>query len=223
MESSATVAGTQPPFPSARFRQSAALSGTENTPPAPTADAHDASLPPTDRQKLSVQNPEQLKISYASFNRLAFDVTVSQPGLFVLSCPYSPQWHAFIDSRTHPLIPTENNEESLPISAGHHTVEFQFRSPASLAGMVASCATLLLLGFYVAIKCATRTMQVTVGIAAILISTGCFVAWRHGLYGGDDLGTGRRDLSGFFELPVAQMQSALCFTVSDALSGQGTN
>lgn len=126
---------------------------------------------------------------YTSYNRVILRVNAYRSGYLTFSAPYSSQWHASVDAKESKIYPTDQNEQSVLLSAGAHDVEFRFLSPASVAGMLISCFTALLIGLYVSQYCISRWVRAAAIVAMILASIGFFIFWKHSLYNGQDLQT----------------------------------
>ena len=146
---------------------------------------------PGGKTPLSPGNGEEDSIisTYTTFNRLVFRVDAHQAGFLTLSVPYSPQWRALVDTKRSVIHRTVRNEQAVVLSAGTHEVEFEFASPASVAGMLISCLTASLVVLFLSRYCRSRWTQIVLVAAAVVVPLSGFAVWRSSLYGGRDLGT----------------------------------
>jgi len=94
-----------------------------------------------------------------------------------------------VDAKESKIYPTDQNEQSVLLSAGAHDVEFRFLSPASVAGMLISCFTALLIGLMFLNIVSLAGYAAAAIVAMILASIGFFIFWKHSLYNGQDLQT----------------------------------
>ena len=74
-----------------------------------------------------------------------FTVESATGGLFTFSEQFFPGWSATIDGQPALIEPWENAFQSVPAPAGHHTIEFLYRTPYLRRGAAISLATLLVL------------------------------------------------------------------------------
>jgi len=126
---------------------------------------------------------------YTAFNRAVLQVDASTSGFLILAVPYSPQWHASVKSRECSVRRTGGNEMAVFLPAGTHDVEFRFHSPASMAGMLVSCATCLLVALFLSRQCPPGLVRNSLMVVAIVVLGGGFALWENSLYNGDNLGT----------------------------------
>lgn len=154
----------------------------ENTDPSPAA----SDVPPSP-QDVFVPGV-RVGTLYAAFNRLTFHVESDAPGFLALSVPYSPQWHVYSQSHEYALSQTDRHELAVLLPAGAHDVDFRFDSISSTLGMLISCATALFIVICFSNRDLSWPFFARIAIAIIFL-TAIFVAWQHGLYNGDNLGT----------------------------------
>jgi hypothetical protein len=81
-------------------------------------------LPPgaADQATVTLDEPERVRV----------DATVASAGLLVVSETYESGWKAYVDGKEAAIRPTDYALRGVPLSAGHHIVEFRYE-PASLA------------------------------------------------------------------------------------------
>jgi hypothetical protein len=144
----------------------------------------DAGKPQADRQGIDL-----VELKYSSFNNFIFDVTCAQPGFFVFSFPYSPLWQARIDGKIVPVYRCNAIEQGIRLSEGKHSVEFRYRSPATVVGFVIGCFAFIAI-MWVLCKNASRVkIKWLVMFLTIIFTALLFVVWHHSLYQGGNIGT----------------------------------
>jgi hypothetical protein len=77
-------------------------------------------------------------------NRLAFEVETPADGLLLLSEVYYPGWRAEVDGQEAPILRADTVLRAVPVTAGVHRVEMDFRPWTAVAGLAIAVATLLL-------------------------------------------------------------------------------
>jgi hypothetical protein len=125
---------------------------------------------------------------FSSFNRIVVRMNPHAPGFLTLTVPYSPQWRAAAGAQELEVRPTDRNELAIFVPSAGDEVELRFRSRASTAGMLISCATVLFVVIYFGRNCKRGWLRNSLMIVAIVVVVVGFVCWSHSLYGGDDLG-----------------------------------
>jgi len=60
---------------------------------------------------------------------LTLDVTADSGGLLVVSQPYYPGWHAWVDGQEATLVRADYLLQALPLQAGQHRVELRYHLP----------------------------------------------------------------------------------------------
>ncbi len=100
-------------------------------------------------------------VSY-ELNQVVVDVDTPGPGLLRLADLYYPDWVATVDGREMPVLKADYLLRAVAVPAGHHRVEFRFRSRAVRQGLMLSFASLaivlgLLLAGWLAGRRATAT------------------------------------------------------------------
>lgn len=74
-----------------------------------------------DRASVTLYQPERVQI----------DATAASAGLLVVSDTYETGWKAYVDGREVAIRPTDYALRGVPLTAGHHVVEFRYE-PSSL-------------------------------------------------------------------------------------------
>ena len=142
-----------------------------------------------DTSTQDVRRLDRVVLDKSSFNRLVFSVSTFAPGFVTLSFPFSGRWRALVDSSEAEVHRANGYENAVFVPAGEHTVEFRFWSAASVAGMVASCVTLLLIGVYTAFSFRSLKSRIAVSTVAVIVPSLVFLGWWDSLYSGDNLKT----------------------------------
>jgi len=81
-------------------------------------------------------------ISSYGLNQVVVDVDTPGPGLLRLADLYYPDWVASVDGREVPILKADYLLRAVAVPAGHHRVEFRFRSRALERGLMLSLASL---------------------------------------------------------------------------------
>ena len=109
----------------------------------------ETTIPPTgstERAEVVATTPESLTI----------DVEAAAPGLLVVSQIYAEGWRATVDGEPVSILATNHSLQGIPIDAGRHVVELQYR-PASLRiGLWISAIALASMGSTLAWRGAVR-------------------------------------------------------------------
>jgi hypothetical protein len=71
----------------------------------------------------------------------SFDVDADRSGLVVVSQAWFKGWSATVDGSSVPLVRADGLILGAPVTAGHHRIEFRYRPPAMVAGIVVSAVT----------------------------------------------------------------------------------
>jgi hypothetical protein len=151
-----------------------------------------SAAPASDYRPPSPQNPVGPAVPvttlFTTVNRVVLKIDPHAPGFLSLTVPYSPQWHAVGGAQELEVRPTDHNELAIFVPSAADEVDLRFRSRASSAGMLISCAALLFVVIYFGRNCKAGWLRNSVMIIAIIVVVGGFACWSHSLYGGDDLG-----------------------------------
>jgi hypothetical protein len=134
-------------------------------------------------------NIDSVELKFSSFNNLIFDVVSSQPAFFVFSYPYSSRWQAKIDGKNAPVYKCNAIEHAVRILPGKHSIEFRYRSPATITGVVVSSITLVVIIWLFCrnpamAKIRWLAMIVTVVFCVLLPAVVCY-----SFYNGGNIGT----------------------------------
>ena len=77
------------------------------------------------------------------------DVTVSRPGMLVVSQAWFPGWTATVDGRAAPVVRVDGLVQGVPVGPGRHRVRLRYRAPGLGVGTAVSLVTLVgLLGWW---------------------------------------------------------------------------
>jgi hypothetical protein len=134
--------------------------------------------------------PDEIELTYSSFNRLVFKVSASQDGFVGLAYPYTGHWRGFLNNKQVPVYRANGATHAIRIPAGSSYVEFRYWSMAAFWGMVASCTTILLIGWAASWRAQKIQSKVLLFVMGIIVGAGIFAMWHHSLYSGENLGTG---------------------------------
>lgn len=130
-----------------------------------------------------------VKLVYSSFNRMEFQVNSQSPAFFGLSYPYTGYWSAWVNGERVRVYRANGAAHAVEIPAGKSLIEFRYWSNASFWGMVISCATFAIIGFFVCFRGLSGLPRITGIIVILIISTGGFMIWYNSLYTGNNLET----------------------------------
>jgi hypothetical protein len=75
-------------------------------------------------------------------NQVVVEVDTPGPALLRLADLYYPDWMASVDGREVPVLKADYLLRAVAVPAGHHRVEFRFRSRALARGLMLSIASL---------------------------------------------------------------------------------
>lgn len=133
--------------------------------------------------------PGMVKMTYSSFNRLVFEVQVSDPGFFGLAYPFTGHWKASVNTKPVRVYRANGAYHAVAIPAGISQVDFRYWSPAVFWGMIISCVTLIMIGIFVSGRVLRypSSMLMVIGLL-VVVATG-FIFWYRSLYNGEDLQT----------------------------------
>lgn len=70
-------------------------------------------------------------------------VTATAPALVVLSDPWYPQWHVYVDGKKAELLRVDHAFRGVRVEAGTHTVTFKYEDSAHVRGVVLALLTIL--------------------------------------------------------------------------------
>lgn len=106
--------------------------------PRKTALISSTSVPPLNLSPQATGSPVQL-ISFEP-HRLTFNVDARADGLLVVSEIAFPGWVASVDGRPTTILTADHILRSVPVAAGKHQVEMDYRPTSYLVGLYLSCA-----------------------------------------------------------------------------------
>lgn len=130
-----------------------------------------------------------VNLIYSSFNRLQFRVISEMPAFFGHSYPYTGYWKAWVNGGQVRIYRANGASQAVEIPKGESLIEFRYWSPAAFWGMVASCATFVLIGFYFSFISLSGLPRIIVAACLLTIGVGFAILWNYSLYTGDNLGT----------------------------------
>jgi hypothetical protein len=131
----------------------------------------------------------KVDLIYSSFNRLRFRVISEQPAFFALSYPYTGHWNAWLNGKPIHLYRANGASHALELPNGESLIEFRYWSPAAFWGIVISCATFAVIGFYVCFISLVGLRRIMATAFFLVTATGLVILWNYSLYTGDNLGT----------------------------------
>ena len=73
-------------------------------------------------------------------------ISSSSPALFIVSETHYPGWQATVDGEPAPILRANYVLRAIPVPAGEHTVELEFRPTSFTAGAISSGLALLIIG-----------------------------------------------------------------------------
>ncbi len=88
---------------------------------------------------------ESLKEIEQSVNKIQGSITVSDDKLLVLSLPYSTGWRAYIDGKETEIECVNVAFQGIMLPKGTHEIEFHYRTPGLIAGLIITFVCLVLL------------------------------------------------------------------------------
>lgn len=92
--------------------------------------------------------------------RVSARVRSSAPAVVVLSDPWYPQWHAYVDGEEADLLRVDHAFRGVRVPAGTHTVEFRYEDDRHTVGVALAVMTLIGLGAFAAIRYRRRRSEV---------------------------------------------------------------
>ena len=133
--------------------------------------------------------PDQVRLTYAAYNRLVFSATACRSSFFVFSYPRSGHWRVRLDGRDTATYAANGAAHAVWLAAGTHTIEFRYWSAAAVYGMMTSCLILALVIALAGVSGFGSLAGGLIAAAGFAASAGLFCFWYAGLYNGDNLGT----------------------------------
>ena len=132
---------------------------------------------------------DSVRLSYSSFNRMAFETQSSSPALLGVAVPFSPHWHAAVNGREVPTYRTNGYALGVLLAKGRCTVELRYRSRGATAGMMISCLSFFVIGIMLILVRRKSKSRLAAGLAVCLFSIGIFIIWHGSIYAGKNLET----------------------------------
>lgn len=134
-------------------------------------------------------NEGKVELVYNTFNQLKFRVVSQAPAFFGLSYPYTGHWHAWVNGGEVRVYRANGAAHAIEIPKGESIIEFRYWSDAAFWGVIISCTTFAMIGFFVCFRALSGFNKI-IGVVLILtIGVGGLTLWYHSLYNGDNLGT----------------------------------
>jgi uncharacterized membrane protein YfhO len=90
---------------------------------------------------------------------MEYDVDLGRPGIFVASESDYPGWRAFVDGQPAAILPANYAFRGVALSAGRHTVRFEYRPRSVWIGLVASVVSMVALGIFWFVKRGRRPVS----------------------------------------------------------------
>lgn len=84
-------------------------------------------------------------------DRVMIPVELDAPGYLVLADLYHPGWSATVDRVPTEILPANLALRAVPLTAGSHVVEFQYKCPGQKAGLTVTLASLIALLISIAV------------------------------------------------------------------------
>lgn len=133
--------------------------------------------------------PDVIQMRDAAYNRVAFDVTATEDGLFTLSVPFFPNWRAFLDDMPVPSIRAEGYMVGVFVPEGRHRVAFQFSGTTSLVGFGLFSAVLIGMAVFFSFGFPALKWKIPLIGFGVLVGVSLFLWPYRSLYTGDNLKT----------------------------------
>jgi hypothetical protein len=149
---------------------------------------HDSSTPePISRPPGHLKLPGRVRLTYSSFNRLVFEVRVSDPGFFGLAYPFTGRWKASVNTKPVRTYRGNGAYHAVAIPEGISQVDFRYWSPAAFWGIIISCSTFLMIGIFVSCRALKYPASMLTMIGLLVVVAAGFMLWYRSLYNGEDL------------------------------------
>ena len=132
---------------------------------------------------------DSIRLNYNSFNNFIYDVFSAQPAFFVFSYPCSSQWQAKIDGINTQIYRCNALEQGIWLSPGKHSVEFRYRSPASVVGVVLGCLAIIVVVWTLSKNSGSKKIKWLALTITATFSCLLFAVWFRSLYKGGSIGS----------------------------------
>jgi len=132
---------------------------------------------------------DRVELSYSSFNRLAFDVWASGPGLFGLAYPFTRYWKALVNNQDTAVYRANGISHAVHLPAGYSRLEFRYWSAPMFWGIIISCATFTIVGLVAGLYVLKNPVGIFIAVMALILSGGWYFSWHESLYAGKNLET----------------------------------
>lgn len=139
------------------------------------------------KEKNSPLKNGQVELVYSSFNRLKFKVITNEKAMLSLSYPYTGHWNAWVNNAKARVYRANGAAHAVQIDEGESFVEFRYWSNAAFMGMLISCLTFILIGFFYCSKIDNKNTKLFSLFMTLCIGVGGFLLWYNSLYKGRNL------------------------------------
>lgn len=133
--------------------------------------------------------PDQVELIYSSFNRLIFKVHAVKQGFFGLAYPFTCKWKAFVNGKATKTYRANGGNHAVLIPSGISNVEFRYLSYAAFVGMLISCLTFAITGFYFCFSLLQKRQGIILSGVILFLGIGGLFFWYKSLYTGENLNT----------------------------------
>ena len=99
------------------------------------------------REAYKKLSAESLQVEYASDTQIRGEITLENDGVLYASIPAERGWSVYIDGKKAEIYDLGLGLTFCDITAGTHTVEYRYRTPGLLLGVLISSATAVAIGF----------------------------------------------------------------------------
>jgi hypothetical protein len=179
----------------------------------------DAAIVEAPEAPLATPSPwsgDSVRVTFAQFNRVSFEVEAADRRLMVVNFPHSRNWRVRVDDLPVPTLVANGGHVGFAVPAGSSSVDLRYESAASRYGMkvsgVAIAALFAFAGMHSRVGRRGLILSCALGAAlAILLYSG----WSASLYGGANLGARYR-----WDAPRTERPTSLAFGKPTAMSSQ---
>ncbi len=130
-----------------------------------------------------------INLIYSSYNSIRFQVVSEAPSMLSLSYPYTGKWYAWINGERVHVYRANGAAHAVEIPKGNSVVEFRYWSSAAFWGMMISCTTFALIGFFICSRTLKGFPSFIMIVVIASIGAGGFLLWYNSLYSGNNLKT----------------------------------
>jgi len=117
-----------------------------------------------------------------------FLIQNASPGFSLFSYPFSGHWSATINRNYTDIYRANGVAQAIYLSGrGKNIVEFRYWSSAAFWGMIVSCATFILSGFFISLYYVKKPLSYLIIAVILVITVSGMIFWYKSLYKGDNL------------------------------------